>query len=399
MASTDERVNFIADFELRGERQVERGLETITRSIVSAKNASDVAAVAVQKFGRIFEVGLPVAIAASALGELGKEFLEMTEHANKAHEAIENITKVNLENTSIKGIEQDLSKMEDLFKAQEKRGFLEKLLFGDSSANEIKEKIEDLTQAASRAKAKKIDEASQNEILGLTDPGEARRNQKVSELEERIRELTESGQWRTNAKGELERREHRETYKTHIGGRRATASRIVEEPNANQSEIDATKRAITAQGTMGSKADEKEWSEIKARMAKDSEEADKVVEKSLQEWADSIKNTVDVIEKYTESKRKTAVSEGASMYAERDRLKLSLVEEEADKPRHNKVVAMHMRSLGGGGRAVGGVPYSKHVDEIKRNTKALEALTIKIGVSEGNGFLGDKTTQATTYLY
>lgn len=395
MASTDEKVNFVADFELRGERQVERGLESITRAIISAKDASDVAAVAVQKFGRIFEVGVPIAIAASAVGELGKEFLEMTEHAKKAREAIEDISKVNIDNTSIKGIEQDISKMQEMFQAQEKRGFLEKILFGDSSANEIKHQIEELTEAASKAKARKIDESSSNEMLALIDPAAAHSGEKISQMEERIRELTESGQWRRNAKGELERREHRETYKTHIGSRTATASRLVEEPNANQPEIDATRRAIEAQRGIQSHADEKEWAEIKKRMAKESEEADNQMIEAINDFKSSVKNTAERVNNFQMSSSMRDSSGLPGMYEQRDRLKLALLEEETDKPAHTRISATHLASIGGGGRVVGGTPYSKHVDEIKRNTKALEALTIKISNAEGNPYLGGRMAMTT----
>lgn len=93
MAATDERINFIADFELRGERQVERGVLGIGQAFLSAKSGADIASVALEKFGRIFEVGIGGALGAAGIGLVVSKLTAAGEKLNALVDSVDELTQ------------------------------------------------------------------------------------------------------------------------------------------------------------------------------------------------------------------------------------------------------------------------------------------------------------------
>lgn len=90
MANHEERISFLADFELRGDRQVERSLDGIVRQMIRTGSAAESAGFAVEKLFRVFNLGLGGALIGSAIGlsiekitEMGRKLNELQDSANK----------------------------------------------------------------------------------------------------------------------------------------------------------------------------------------------------------------------------------------------------------------------------------------------------------------------------
>jgi hypothetical protein len=112
----NEHINFLANFELRGDRQVERGISNITSQLLSAKSAADVAGVALEKFGRIFEVGLGAALGTSIAGigiaqitEAGKAFEDLAD-------SVTDLTSKPIGNMDLSALDKDLDALQDKIK-------------------------------------------------------------------------------------------------------------------------------------------------------------------------------------------------------------------------------------------------------------------------------------------
>lgn len=96
-------------FALRGDRQVERGLDSIMERFIRTGSVAEASALAVEKFGRVFEVGLPVALGAVALGMAIEKIYQVGEEAVKTHEKIDKLTSIPLADMDVSGIESNLA--------------------------------------------------------------------------------------------------------------------------------------------------------------------------------------------------------------------------------------------------------------------------------------------------
>lgn len=113
MNSEDQSINFTYGFELRGERQVERGLDGIIEKFARTGSFADLAGASLEKFGRIFEVGLPLALGAAALGIGIEKLYEVGEEAIKTREKIDKLTAEPVGDLDISGLEENLSQLGD----------------------------------------------------------------------------------------------------------------------------------------------------------------------------------------------------------------------------------------------------------------------------------------------
>lgn len=112
--SNNQEVNFSYGFELRGERSVERGLDSILQRFIQTGNVADAAGLAVERFGRIFEVGIPVALGAAAIG-LGVEKLEkMGEEAVETRRKIDDLSSIPINILDTGDLESNLNSIQEL---------------------------------------------------------------------------------------------------------------------------------------------------------------------------------------------------------------------------------------------------------------------------------------------
>lgn len=139
-----ERVDFLFNFALRGERTVERNLEGLVKNMGNVQNSAGLAALAFEKFSRIFHVGIPAAVGGFALFE----------GFNKLNDAGEKIVKL-----------------------QEEVGKLSRVKIGDLGTKElvnhldkVKAKIEELSET-NGSMLKNIGEASLDIVLNVSAMG------------------------------------------------------------------------------------------------------------------------------------------------------------------------------------------------------------------------------------
>lgn len=117
MAAENQEVNMSYGFALRGDRQVERGLDSIMERFIRTGSIAEASALAVEKFGRVFEVGLPVALGAAALGMAIEGLYNVGEEAIKTQEKIAKLTSIPISDLDISGLDENLSQIGDEMEA------------------------------------------------------------------------------------------------------------------------------------------------------------------------------------------------------------------------------------------------------------------------------------------
>lgn len=109
----NQEVNFEYGFALRGDRQVERGLDSIMQRFIRTGSLAETSALAVEKFGRIFEVGLPIALGAAGLGLAVEGIYNVGEEAIKTQEKISKMLSIPVSDMDVSSIESNLSQIGD----------------------------------------------------------------------------------------------------------------------------------------------------------------------------------------------------------------------------------------------------------------------------------------------
>jgi hypothetical protein len=107
-ATENQEVNFSYGFELRGQRSVERGLDSILERFARTGSVAETAAFALTKFGRVFEVGIPIALGAAAIGMLGEKMYQVGEQAIETREKIDRLTSQPVELMDSAGISSNI---------------------------------------------------------------------------------------------------------------------------------------------------------------------------------------------------------------------------------------------------------------------------------------------------
>ena len=135
MATTKVETEF--SFALKGERQVERALDGLIRRIGSASSGADIATLALEKFARVFRVGLPVALGATAIAVGIEKIYEFGKEANKVADETNNLTFFNFANASPKVLEGRLEEIKAKMKElapEVSHGFWETFAKGSKDA-------------------------------------------------------------------------------------------------------------------------------------------------------------------------------------------------------------------------------------------------------------------------
>jgi hypothetical protein len=124
MSAENQEVNMEFGFALRGERSVERGLDSIIERFARTGSVAELAGASLERFGRVFEAGLPIALGAAALGQIIGKLSELNEKTSSAHSLMEKMAGVDFHNESLKNLTDDFGKAtEALEKFNEQSGF------------------------------------------------------------------------------------------------------------------------------------------------------------------------------------------------------------------------------------------------------------------------------------
>lgn len=113
----DQRVSFEYAFELKGERQVERAMESITKQILAGRSAMDVTAFAIEKLGRVFHVSMGTAVGAAVAGMAIEKFAQLGEKVIETRKLVEELSETPIEFLSPEKAAQNLTKIQELIKS------------------------------------------------------------------------------------------------------------------------------------------------------------------------------------------------------------------------------------------------------------------------------------------
>lgn len=108
MANHEERISFLADFELRGDRQVERSLDGIVRQMIRTGSVAESAGLAVEKLFRVFNLGLGGAILGSAIGLTIEKVTDLGTKLNQLQDSAYKLSSGNIEIMNSGAIEKSI---------------------------------------------------------------------------------------------------------------------------------------------------------------------------------------------------------------------------------------------------------------------------------------------------
>lgn len=427
MPSEEQSVDLVYGFELRGERQVEHGLDGMVKKMLEANGVAGVLGAGFEKVGKILEVGLPVGLAAAGAGMLIDKFSEASEEAEKIKDKMDEIAAVNWDDSNLKDLNENLSealKTVKEIKAESAlhAGFTSLAGFITGSGGNTGEMAKyALDKATYDAAQKNVEEENfkieQNRKEHSGQKSEADIDKINREADERISELAKAGI-----------RQGAPIYRKLPGGWDSDEIIGYKQVQLNQSEIDAinknrqqqiasihyddfakgNEKDAKTQADINKRAEEKDrkdrarQSELAGEVARGkdlaNEEAtpeqrrkyfsdkatsltgranvdnDEVERQKLLNEAQAAKNEVSKIDKDSANQKK----EAQSKYNEDAKRVTELTQTDAHLAGGDKVsrvIASHSREIGGGGRAVGGHVTDPHVMEMKKNTQEIEVLT------------------------
>ena len=380
-----QEVEFIYNFELRGERQVERGTESMMEKMLRANDGAQILGAGLEKLGKIFEVGLPLGLAAAGVGLLIDKFSEAEEETSKMHEEMEKISEVDFHNASIEDLKDNLKEakkdVDDLNKSSSMSDGWKSLVgFVSGSGGNIGEQaqyaLQKATYDSAQKQAESIDFDTRQSFLEASGQGSAAKIEKLKrENADKIRALE-------TAEGAIV---STPIYKKLPGGWDSNQIAGYSQKNLNQSEIDAIKRN-EAQQVAGihyeefSKGNDKTIP-VGDKMGKEArkkakEEEDSRLKGFLRDMGRDVEDQAHVTSKYDESKRQAQ----SKVNRESERVKeLSGHDDELSKSeRWEKPVTTRQHEVGGGGLAYGGGKVNEHAKEIQKNNSLIDALNHNI---------------------
>lgn len=225
----EETARMIFDLEMRGEQRVERTLDGLVEKMFSAKSATEVAGLAIEKFGRVFEVALPVALIATAAGKIIETLGEMREESSKLVEGMQKIGQVDLNNSSLAELEKTLKEAQKIQEDSSKEGAIGKFLFGDGGSAGIVGKIMDINYALGLARAHRIEQQTNSQHVRATgkDDDDAKAEVIRGEYESKI-ETAQSGPEK-RALAEQEKQAILDMYAKEAAGREKEREKLFEE--------------------------------------------------------------------------------------------------------------------------------------------------------------------------
>jgi hypothetical protein len=176
----------------RAEQRVQRGMEGVIRSILSAKSPIEAVGEAIEGLSRAFGIASSAFLAIGIGVAIYEQFTKAKEAADDLAKSMEKLGSVNVENESIHQLQRDIDDFEKVQEKYNDRGLLERILFGNkedvdfaqaANLNGLKKDLvetrqlqDDLTKAQARtleASSNPEDQAKGKQMLkGLSDKGE-----------------------------------------------------------------------------------------------------------------------------------------------------------------------------------------------------------------------------------